>query len=195
MVLRSRELQPHQRRVHPREQEPEQAGDDVALRDRLVVDRREPPPQAGARCPRHRELGALDLDVAAATIWYGGGRHRSDWRYVRSASRSCGISWFGGMCAPGLMRCGSTIHPARLPRVLRIVPAASVRRLATCVRSGPACEPARVPSMLWHSEHELRANTCCPWIAFGSLGGVACACDALAHWLYAAGGSATTNSA
>src|SRR4051812_35150915 len=99
------------------------------------------------------------------------------------------------MCTPGLMLCGSTIHPARLPRVLRIVPAAIVRRLATCVRSGPACDAASVPSTLWHIAQDPCMNTCWPRIATGSVGGIACDCAASAHCLYCAGGSAITCSA
>ena len=50
-----------------------------------------------------------------------------------------------GISAPGLMDWGSTIHPARLPRVFGSVPAAIVSRLPRCVRSGPTLLPAGVP--------------------------------------------------
>ena len=46
---------------------------------------------------------------------------------------------------PGLNACGSATQLARLPDTLSSVPAARVRRLATCVRSGPPHADCRAP--------------------------------------------------
>ena len=66
------------------------------------------------------------------------------------------------MLLPGLCACGSTIQPARWPRVLGSVPAARLRRLATWVRSGPVTPPAGVPAIAWQSTQELAMNTSRP---------------------------------
>ena len=49
------------------------------------------------------------------------------------------------MWVPGLMFCGSAIQPARFPLLLGSVPAAMVKRLPKCVRSGPTWPAARCP--------------------------------------------------
>src|SRR5881296_862574 len=77
------------------------------------------------------------------------------------------------MRAPGLIDCGSTIHPPRLPRVFGSVPAASVRRLARCVRFGPTVLYASTPVIAWHFEHAADRKTCLPLVASESDGSAA----------------------
>ena len=74
VVVRPRELQPHQQRQHAAEREEDQRGDDVAAADLLVVDGREPAdesrrPAPGALEPsgelRAFELGPVARDILA----------------------------------------------------------------------------------------------------------------------------------
>jgi hypothetical protein len=99
----------------------------------------------------------------------------------RSAARRGPAARAGwAACAtPGLTCCGSTIHPASAPRVLGSVPAAIVRRVARCVRSGPLRDAADVPVMAWHIAHWPVRNTSRPRPATESVGVFAGArCDA-----------------
>ena len=59
------------------------------------------------------------------------------------------------MWLPGLTFCGSAIQPPRFPLVFGRVPAAIVRRLPKCVRSGATCPAAVVPRMAWQRTQAL----------------------------------------
>jgi hypothetical protein len=66
------------------------------------------------------------------------------------------------MRTPGLIACGFEIQAANSDGVLRIVPAASVVRVATWVRSGPTVPCAAVPAIRWQLSHWLLMNNCSP---------------------------------
>src|SRR3954464_7668565 len=133
-VLRLRELQAHRRREQPAEREEDEGSDQIALADALVVDGTEPAGETRRIAP-----GALQDGV-----------HCSPVRYESNACRSSGAMGLAGMFTPGLMPCGSRIQPARWPTVFGTVPAASVPRLARCVRSGARRALALVPWIAWH---------------------------------------------
>src|SRR5689334_5890070 len=76
-------------------------------------------------------------------------RHCKVSRYSSRGSNSSGFTLIVAIWFPGLMFCGSTIQPPKLPLVFGSVPAAIVNRLARCVRSGATCPLAMVPLMLW----------------------------------------------
>src|SRR5689334_2036990 len=77
------------------------------------------------------------------------------------------------MWTPGLIDCGSTIQPPRLPRVLGSVPAARVLRDAMCVRFGPTVPYASTPVMAWQDEQAAERKTFLPSFALESLGSAA----------------------
>ena len=76
----------------------------------------------------------------------------------------------------GLGPCGFSIHRASAAGLLGSTPAARVRRVAKCVRSGALCAPAVVPRTWWHRPQRYSTNAR-PRCAAGSLGAVAaCSC-------------------
>jgi len=94
---------------------------------------------------------------------------------------------------PGLNRCGSCTHAARLDGVLSSATAASVRRDARCVRSGARRAFARVPCTAWHIAQVVPSNTRRPSAIVASDGSGGVARCAASHRAYASGGSATTS--
>src|SRR5207248_5922421 len=139
-------LQPHQAGEHAGRQKKAERRDDVSPADRLVIDGRQPAVEAGIVGPHALELRGfarrldggrqfarriLDGVVAPAAMRTRHRGHLSASRYASSACRSSPDRLLGGMWLPGLIDCESLIQPARWPRVLGSVAAASVPRLAT----------------------------------------------------------------
>src|SRR5262249_40999019 len=62
------------------------------------------------------------------------------------------------------------IQPAKCPGVFGSVPAAMVRRLAKCVRSGATLPPAGVPRIVWQRTQDEDKKTVCPFSCTASAG-------------------------
>src|SRR5271155_415085 len=119
-------------RFESAERHEEQRAREIHDGDPLVVDGRQPSDNSAA------------FEVARLMHWQWF-RLRSHFdapyfklsRYATSAFSFGPGSSSGGMFAPGLISCGSSIHFATFSGGFCSTPAASVVRLPKCVRSGP----------------------------------------------------------
>ncbi|MND97593.1 hypothetical protein D3C80_899150 [compost metagenome] len=94
------------------------------------------------------------------------------------------------MRLPGLMPWLSAIQPAIVPWLLGRMPAPSVCRDPTWVRSGPARPLASVPRIVWHAPQPEAVNTTAP----GKVDAAAGAACFRRHAAKSAGAWATTTS-
>ena len=142
-----------------------ECGDEIALADRLVIDRLESQPRRPGGVAQifsstpERGAGSMTwpsiVDIVAPSA-----ASRDRPRYRRSrVRRGCSV----GMRVPGLIACGLAIQAARVPALFGAAPAAIVWRLMRCVRSGPTVPPASVPRTVWHAP-QWNSKSCSPCV-------------------------------
>src|ERR1700687_6102012 len=135
VVIRHGELHAHQQGEQTGDQEKDERAQQVHDTELLVIDRGDPAQPDFARF----ELEGLGAERL------GNGRivHFCVSGYATSARTSSSLSLKLGMLLPGVKSSGSCSQAARFSGVFSSAPAASVRRLATCVWSGPTLRRRR----------------------------------------------------
>ena len=135
VVVRNHELDAHDRRFNPADDEKGERKADVQDAQPLVIDGRHPfvnPIHEGTGDRPVRRVTRLNQSTSDVPI-----SQRSVSRYAATASISRSPSPIAGIRDPGLMASGFRIHCRRFAGVLSATPEAMVSRLIRCVRSGP----------------------------------------------------------